>query len=86
MIRWRLVAAVGLGVLIGIYAGDWLHAAGGPYTLAVGRVTANDQEKDGCMFAFGYHAMLMLHTSGEPCKLALGLVGRTGRLMFVLDE
>ena len=54
-------------------------------TLAVGHFGGTDQEIEECDFAIGSGSMLMLHPKGEPCVLARELVGRTGRLVFVVD-
>ena len=55
------------------------------YTLAVGRFGATDQEIQECYFNIGPGAMLVLHPNGEPCVIARGLIGRTGKLIFVPD-
>jgi len=54
-------------------------------TLAVGHFGGTDQELQECDFAVGIGAMLLLHPQGEPCVIARELVGRTGRLVFVVD-
>lgn len=77
---WVLLAA------IAVLVGAALAFAESGYLLGVGTVTANAQEQDGCQFAIGQHAFIVLHPSGEPCKIATSLLGKTGRLVFVPDE
>ena len=56
------------------------------YTLAIGRITGDSTtEADACYFPIGQAAMLALHPNGEPCKIARGLIGQSGMLVFVPD-
>ena len=80
----RILLGVLIGMLLG--AGAVLGAAPHAYLLAIGKLTANDQEKEGCMFAIGNYAMLMLHKKGEYCLIAKSQIGATGSLMFVMDD
>ena len=78
--RWWVLVIVVL-IFCGLVAYGEEHG----YLLGVGTITANAQEQDGCQFAVGQHAFLVLHPSGEPCKIATSLLGRAGRLVFVPD-
>ena len=62
-----------------------VDAQAGGYTLAVGLFEGTDQEIQECYFGINGGAMLVLHPNGEPCVIARGLIGRTGKLMFVPD-
>ena len=62
-----------------------VYGQGSGYLLAVGRMTANDQEREGCMFAIGQGTMLVLHPEGDPCVRAREFIGKTGTLFFVPD-
>ena len=63
----------------------WAWAEPRTVTLAIGTITANDLEREGCMFAIGQHTSLLLRPDGQPCVLAKELIGSTGTLMFVRD-
>ena len=78
--RW-LLAAIAFGVLAAI-----LDAQPRTYALAIGRFGATDQELQECYFSIGAGAMLALNPKGEPCTVARELIGRTGTLIFVVDE
>lgn len=56
------------------------------YLLAVGKFGGTEAEVIECYFSVGLGAMLVLHPSGEPCRVASDLVGRTGMLVFIVDE
>ena len=54
--------------------------------LAVGRMTGSETtENDQCLFPIGQGAVVMLHPSGEPCRIAREFVGTTGKLIWVPD-
>ena len=74
-----LIVALFLGYFVGAVAQERA------YTLAIGRIGGTDLELEGCYYQIGAGAMLALHPKGEPCVLARELVGRTGRLVFLLD-
>ena len=86
--RWRskapqrtvLIAAL----LCLLYAFD-VQSQTRAYTLAIGRVDATHQEAQECYFKFSVAAMLVLHPKGEPCVIVRGLIGQTGRLVFIPD-
>ena len=78
---WALVVLLILGFGIVL-----LSAQSRSVTLAIGRVAATEQESQECVFPIGQGAAVLLHPKGEPCVLARGLIGKTGRLVFVLDE
>lgn len=75
---WVLV-----GFVIAAVAGV-LDAQPRVVTLAIGRVTATDQEAQECYFYFS-HAFVIFPTSGEFCQIARELVGKTGTLIFMPD-
>ena len=56
------------------------------FDLAIGLFGGTDQEIAECTFSIGQGASLVLHPNGNYCIRARELIGRTGTLMFVLDE
>lgn len=57
------------------------------YIITRGRITANDQEREGCMFAIGQWTFLVLHPKGEPCVLVTHeLNGKYIRLEAVVED
>ena len=78
----RLVIVLIVAFLLGTFAGAQTRA----YTLAIGMVSATDSESTECYFQFGHASTLALHPKGEPCIQARELVGRTGRLVFMVDD
>ena len=79
----RLVLALLLAILLGALIGA--EAQERAWTLAVGRFGGTDQELQEGYFSVGQGAMLTLHPKGEPCQMARDIVGRTGRLVFIVD-
>jgi hypothetical protein len=81
----RLIALRWL--LVGLLLGATVSAAGETRThiLATGVLSANDQERDGCYFPIGQHAMLALRPNTPECEQVRQVVGRAGTLLFVLD-
>jgi hypothetical protein len=77
-LRWLLV-----GLLLG--ASVSLNGETRSHILATGALSANDQERDGCYFPIGQHAMLALRPNTPECEQVRQFVGRTGTLLFVLD-
>lgn len=75
-----LLAAMLLGAMVGVWA------QGRAWTLAVGHFGGTDMELEGCYFNVGSGAMLALHPKGDPCVIARDIVGRTGRLIFIVDD
>ena len=74
-----LLAAMLIGAMVG--AGAQERA----WTLAVGRFGGTDLEIEQCYFSVNGVAMLMLHPKGVPCSIAREIVGRSGRLVFIVD-
>lgn len=85
---WRAVVLTLLCLAFGLYV--YGQTDDERYTLAIGAITANDQEQQECYFAFGgvnavRAAVVSFHPQNEACIRARELVGRTGRLVFVPD-
>lgn len=76
---WLLV-----GMLIGALAGFLDAQQPRVVTLAIGRVTATDQEAQECYFYFSY-AFVIFPPRGEFCPIAREQIGKTGTLIFVPD-
>lgn len=77
---WWLFIGLVLGALAGM-----LDAQPKVVTLAIGRVTATEQEAQECYIYFGY-AFVIFPSAGEFCPIARELVGKTGTLLFVPDD
>lgn len=79
-LNWALLVLIALVVVGTVIVGQPRTV-----TLAIGRVSANDTEREACQFAIGNDASLVLHPQGIPCVLAKELIGSTGTLIFVRD-
>ena len=88
-IRWHVVIAIAFGIWFGMWFSTCLRVTAQPapeaWTLAIGRVTSTEQESQECYFPIGQVASVNLHPKGEYCPIARGLIGRTGRLVFMVD-
>lgn len=76
---WWLLVGLVLGAVAGV-----LDAQPRVVTLAIGRVTATEQESQECYFYFSY-AFVILPVNGEFCPIAREQIGKTGTLLFVPD-
>ena len=77
--RWWILLAVTL------LAMAIVHGQPRGYDLAIGRVTATDQEAQECYFHIA-DAYVILHPRGLPCVRMREFVGQTGVLSFIPDQ
>ena len=86
MMRYLLCGlAILAAAVVGHCTGVRVRAEPRALTLAIGVVTANDVEREGCIFAVGNDAAVMLNPHGEFCAILREQIGTTGTLLFVRD-
>ena len=91
--RHCLIPGVGVLVLVLLYWSGQVapiipivHAQERAYTIAIGAIHPIEQEQQECVFPVGQGAAVLLHPKGEPCIRMRELIGRTGRLVFMVDD